>query len=208
MSSICPAILAAQADDYRQQIARVEAFAKRLQIDIMDGSLTKARSINLIQAWWPQGTEADIHLMVARPTDYLETLVALRPSLVILHFEAQTDLAADLGYLAQLGIKTGLALLPETKVDQLTGLIDSIDHVLIFASQLGRQGAKADMTQIAKVDQLRQLKPALEIGWDGGANLETLPALVTAGVDVINIGSYLQTAPSPKKAYDLALSLL
>ena len=208
MSIICPAILASNPDDYRQQIERVASFASRLQIDIMDGSLTDNCSINLIQAWWPEGVEADLHLMMARPDQHLETIVSLKPNLVIVHAEAESNLKQLLSQLRNHQLKVGLAILPTTSLDQLKEFLPVVDHLLVFASQLGRQGAAADLDQLTKVTEAKQGRPNLEIGWDGGVNADNIKQLAEAGVDVFNVGSYLQTAPDPQKAYDLLTCLL
>ena len=208
MSIVCPAILASNPDDYRQQIERVAGFANRLQIDIMDGSLTDARSINLVQAWWPEGIRADLHLMMARPDQHLETIVSLKPNLVIVHAEAESNLKQLLSQFSNHQLKVGLAVLPTTNLNQLEELLPVVDHLLVFASQLGRQGAAADLRQLTKVIEAKQGRPNLEIGWDGGINADNIRQLAEAGVDVFNVGSYLQTAPDPQKAYDLLTCLL
>ena len=208
MSIICPAILASNPDDYRQQIERVAGFANRLQIDIMDGSLTDNCSINLVQAWWPEGIRADLHLMMARPDQHLETIVSLKPNLVIVHAEADCDIKQLINELKQHQLKVGLAILPTTSLDQLKEFLPVVDHLLVFASKLGHQGASADLDQLTKVTEAKRLYPNLEIGWDGGVNADNIKQLAEAGVDVFNVGSYLQTAPDPQKAYDLLTCLL
>ena len=208
MSLICPAILASEPEQYRQQIERVASFASRIQVDIMDGQFVDTRSINLIQVWWPESIQADIHLMVNDPSQQFETLVSLKPNLVIVHAEAQTNLKQLLQDLQEHHLKTGLAVLPTTSLASVQKLLSSVDHLLVFGGHLGHQGGSADLSQLTKVSQARQLYPKLEIGWDGGVNPDNLPQLASAGVDIFNVGSYLQSAAEPKKAYDLLTSLL
>ena len=45
------------------------------------------------------------------------------------------------------------------------------------------------------------MKPELEIGWDGGANLITMRALAHADLDVINVGSALSKVENPAEVY-------
>ena len=63
------------------------------------------------------------------------------------------------------------------------------------------QGAQADMMQMEKIPLIRNMKPELEIGWDGGANLTNVRALAHADLDVINVGSAISKAPNPAEAY-------
>jgi ribulose-phosphate 3-epimerase len=82
------------------------------------------------------------------------------------------------------------------------------DHVLLFGGSLGHQGGKADLSVIKKVQKLRNDYPDIEIGWDGGVNEENIAEIVNAGVDIVNVGSYLKQAEDPKKAYAKLRSLL
>jgi len=73
--------------------------------------------------------------------------------------------------------------------------------VLIFSGNLGEYGGHANFDLLNKVDFLRQHKPELEIGWDGGVNLQNISQLAAGGVDVFNVGGFLQTAPDPEHEY-------
>ena len=45
------------------------------------------------------------------------------------------------------------------------------------------------------------MKPELEIGWDGGANITNVRALAHADLDVINVGSAISMASNPSEAF-------
>ena len=79
--------------------------------------------------------------------------------------------------------------------------IEAVDHVLIFAGHLGAQGGQADMMQMEKIALVRNMKPELEIGWDGGANISNIRALAHADLDVINVGAALALAPNPAEVF-------
>jgi ribulose-phosphate 3-epimerase len=94
-----------------------------------------------------------------------------------------------------------VALLPETKVETIAPALSLIDHVLIFSGKLGHFGGHADLKLLNKVKQLKQLKPTLEIGWDGGVSDKNAQALAEGGVDVLNAGGYLHGTQNAAKAY-------
>ena len=71
---------------------------------------------------------------------------------------------------------------------------------------LGQRGV-ADLNLLEKVRKLKQLKPQLEIGWDGGANDQNARALAEGGVDVLNCGGYLH-GDNPAEAYQIMQKLL
>jgi len=203
MSSICPTVTPTTLDphEYREQIERVSGISPRLQLDFMDGQFASPASLNIAQAWWPEGVQIDIHLMYQRPLEYIETLVSLKPSLIIVHAESDGDLLGMITHLQGLGIKAGIAILQPTTVESVKELIALSDHVLIFAGSLGTFGGHADLTQLKKVAEIRAINPRIEIGWDGGANETNVSQLATGGIDVINVGSAIQKNEHPLEAY-------
>ena len=100
------------------------------------------------------------------------------------------------------GIKAGVALMKPTFPGDYKEFIAAADHVLVFAGDIGKQGSKADMLQTEKVPLIKAINPNAEIGWDGGANLQTTRAIVHAGFDVVNVGSALSTAKDPSAMYE------
>jgi ribulose-phosphate 3-epimerase len=203
MAIICPSVTPLTTDphEYREQIERVASLSTRLQLDFMDGDFAPSRCLPIAQAWWPENTQADIHLMYRRPGEYLETLVSLSPSLVILHAESEGDIAGYLQHIKGFGIRVGVALLQETQPQAVADLLSIADHALIFSGKLGYFGGTVDMTMLQKVQAIRLINPAIEIGWDGGVTAENAPLLARGGVDVLNVGGAIQRAGDPAAAY-------
>lgn len=200
--SIVPAVLTNNKADYRTQIERINTFTRRVQIDVTDGIFVPTETLDITNIWWPKNWQADLHMMVANPSQHLDTILKLAPSLCIFHAEASENLLSLFEELKAHDIKTGLALLPSTYPGAVKEYIDAVDHVLIFAGQLGVQGSQADLMQMEKIPLIRNMKPELEIGWDGGANLSNIRALAHADLDVINVGSAISTAPNPSEVYE------
>ncbi|MBR0242872.1 hypothetical protein IJQ51_02905 [Candidatus Saccharibacteria bacterium] len=200
--SIVPAILTDNKVDYRNQIERINVFTRRVQIDIADGIFVPTTTLDITNVWWPKNWEADLHLMVAKPSEHVDTILKLNPSLCILHAEAGENLLPIFEELKKNDIKTGLALLPPTFPGVVKQYIDAVDHVLILAGQPGVQGSPADLMQMEKIQLIRNMKPELEISWDGGANMTNIRALAHADLDVINVGSVLATAENPAQVFD------
>lgn len=199
--SIVPTILSDNKQEYRTQIERINSFTRRVQIDITDGVFAPSETLDITNIWWPKNWQADLHLMVAQPSVYLDTILKLSPALCILHAEANENLLPIFDQLKAAGIKTGVALLPSTYPGNAKPYIEAADHVLIFAGQLGAQGGQADMMQTEKIPLIRNMKPELEIGWDGGANVSNIRALAHADLDIINVGSALSTSPNPAATF-------
>jgi ribulose-phosphate 3-epimerase len=201
MAAICPTVTAFDPHEYRVQMERLELFCERVHIDLMDGIFTPTVSPGLDQVWWPEQLIADIHLMYEDPNAQIPELIRLKPKLVVIHQEAQGDHQAFADQLHAHGIKVGLALLHDTLVEEIQALIPVFDHVLVFSGDLGKHGGVADMAILQKVSRLREYRPDLEIGWDGGVNDENAAALLAGGVDVLNVGGFIQNATDPAAAY-------
>ena len=201
MAIVCPTILAETPEDYERQIDRIAGFAERIQVDLSDGVFAPSKTVNPVQAWWPKDIAADLHMMFQRPAEHIETIISLRPSLVIIHAEAEGDLVGLVNHLKKFAIRTGVALLADTKVEDAASLLEIVDHALIFSGELGHFGGKADLRLLDKAAAIREQFPDVEIGWDGGANLDTIEALVAGGIDVVNVGGAIQRSDEPEEAY-------
>ena len=55
--------------------------------------------------------------------------------------------------------------------------------------------------QLEKVRLIRNIHPEVEVGWDGGANLDNAFSLAQGGVDVINCGGAIAQAADAADAY-------
>ena len=200
--SIVPSILTDNKQDYRAQVEIINAFTRRVQIDVTDGLFAPTQTLDVTNIWWPKNWAADLHLMATKPSEHLDTILKLNPSLCILHAEASEDLLPSFQTLKEAGIKVGVALLPSTFPGNVQHYIEAADHVLIFAGQLGVQGSPADLMQMEKIALVRNMKPEVEIGWDGGANMTNVRALAHAELDVINVGSAISKAADPAAAFN------
>jgi len=203
MATICPTILADNPHTYREQLERIESFAGRIQIDLTDGKFAPTHTINPVQAYWKDGIDIDMHIMYGEPEQHIEQIINTKPSMIILHAEAKGELLEMFNEIGASGIKTGVALLKETSAKSAELLIRAVDHVLIFSGSLGKFGGEADYGLFEKIRQVKDINPSVEIGWDGGVNDENASDLMHAGVDVLNVGGFIQKADNPKNAYDI-----
>lgn len=204
--SIVPSILTDNKADYRAQVEKINVFTRRVQIDVSDGTFVPEQTLDITAIWWPRNWTADLHLMSATPSVHLDTILKLNPTLCILHAEASEDLTPTIQALKDAEIKVGIAILPSTYPGLIKPYIDMADHVLVFAGQLGVQGAQADLMQMEKIPLIRNMKPELEIGWDGGANVTNIRALAHADLDVINVGSAISQSENAAETFQELVS--
>jgi ribulose-phosphate 3-epimerase len=205
---IVPTITAEDPHAYREQVARVALFAERIHIDLADGQFAPTKLLDVAQVYWPENMVADLHVMYQKPHEFLETIISLRPNMVIIHAEASGDLHGMLLELQSVGIKVGVGLLPQTKPETAADLLNAADHILLFAGNLGYQGGQADMGVLSKIPDIRMINPMAELGWDGGIKPDNIPLLLQEGIEILNVGGYIHNADEPEQAYRELTKLL
>ncbi|MFZ3009883.1 MAG: hypothetical protein WA030_02580 [Candidatus Microsaccharimonas sp.] len=203
MSVIAPSITVETADQYKSAVDRIHSFAKRVHIDVSDGEFAPTFLLGESQLWWPKEWQVDVHAMVARPSEHIPQIIALKPNLITFHVEMAEDPLALLNLIKQSGIRAGVALLRSTVPSTVAEAIKQSDHVMIFSGELGKYGGTASLMQLEKVRLIRAINPEVEIGWDGGVNAENAYTLTQGGVDVLNTGSAIANAADPEGAYQI-----
>jgi ribulose-phosphate 3-epimerase len=201
MPVICPSILASTKEQYHEQMEKIASFAERIQIDLTDGEFASSQTIGPEDAWWPVGIQADFHLMYRNPDSAIEVILEHKPHMIIMHAESDGNFLSYADKFRVAGIKIGLALLPRTSVDSILPAINHLDHVLIFSGSLGQFGGHANLDLLRKVQAIKQHKHDIEVGWDGGVNNHNISQLAFGGVDVFNVGGFLQESSDPERDF-------
>lgn len=201
MAVIVPAILTPDESKFNSELQAYQGFTRRVQIDFSDGTFASDVTVSLDKMQFSAEMNIDLHMITAKPSQYLPKIINLKPALCIMHAESDDDILSISQQLRSSGIKIGIALLPATFPRRAQELIANADHVMIFAGKLGAQSSGIDMLQTEKVPLVKALNPNAEIGWDGGANLGNVRALAHAGIDVINVGGALSQSPEPAAMY-------
>lgn len=206
MSVIAPAILVDTPEVYKDTVDRYHAFAQRVHVDLSDGEFAPTFTVGVDRLWWPQEWLVDIHAMVARPIEYVDGLIALKPHTIIFHVEAVADIVPVLKKIKQSGIRAGIALQRPTVPATVEDAIKEADHVMVFTGTLGQYGGTASLMQLEKVRLIKAINPSVEIGWDGGVNVDNAYTLTQGGVDVLNVGGALAGAADPGQVYATLVS--
>lgn len=211
MSVIAPTVTTYDIHEYRAQMEMAVSFAGRIHVDLMDGIFAPTTSPDIDKIWLPSGVMCDIHIMYQHPFHQLRKLLALNPHMVIIQAEADRQSVDDfIKHIKKTKVKVGLALLAETwpTDPRVAELIKKCDYVLIFSGHLGYQGSVADLGLLDKVELIKRINPAVEIGWDGGINEDNIQAIQQGGIDVLNVGGSIQKQPDPRHAYEKLVKLL
>lgn len=202
MSEIAPCITVETEEEFRASVERLTPFAERVHIDISDGEFSPVFMVGVNSLWWPKEWTVDVHAMVMRPAEYVDKLIALKPNLITFHVETGINLVPIIQKIQNAGIKAGIALLKSTVPVTVADLINMVDHVLVFSGDLGHYGGTASLMQLEKVRLIKNINPNVEIGWDGGVNVDNAFTLTQGGVNVLNVGGALALADDPASVYD------
>lgn len=207
MAEIAPSILSADFARLGEEVAKVEPFADRLHIDVMDGHFVPNISMGplVVEALRPvTHLPLEVHLMITDPATYASRFIDAGASTIIFHLEAVDDPVALLGEIRSKGVRTGLAVSPGTPFSRLEPYVTLLDLLLVMTVEpgFGGQGFMRDM--LPKVAQARAAvtgygaKADIEV--DGGIDLVTAPEAMEAGADVFVAGNSIFGSGDPAAA--------
>jgi ribulose-phosphate 3-epimerase len=135
----------------------------------------------------------DVHLMIEKPEDHLETFAKAGASGLTVHVETCPHLHRTLGYIKSLGCRAGVVLNPGTAVGAIEPVLGLADLVLIMSVNPGFGGQGFIPESIARIREVRAKLDALgSSAWlevDGGVSVETIGQLKEAGITAFVAGT-------------------
>ena len=172
--------------------------ANYIHLDVMDGDFVPnltfgPKFISDIRKY--TNKTFDVHLMINRVDKFLQNYIDAGSDIITFHIEIDEDIKSNLQYIKSKGLKSGLAIKPNTDWNTITPFIDLIDQALVMTVEPGFGGQSFINNQLLKVEEIKKLsqekKLTLDIGVDGGVDNITGPLCINAGANVLIAGSYL-----------------
>ena len=208
LSKVVPAILTDDPKALDTMVRQAESFTTYVQFDIMDGQFVPSRSITAEHlAALHMKLSWEVHLMVQRPEDYLESFRKAGAQKVVFHYEATSSPEEVIFQARKLSLEVGLAVNPETPVSVIYPLVSKVDSVLFLTVNPGFYGSPFIPEVLDKAVELRSTQPNLEIGVDGGIKESNIAQIAQLGIDVIYVGSAVFLQPNPGESFRHLLAL-
>jgi len=131
--------------------------------------------------------------MVEEPGRLFESFSISPNDNYTIHQESSRNLHRNLISIRSMGANVGVALSPATPLTSLEYIIEDIDLVLIMTVNPGYKGQPLVPQAIRKIRDLKKMIKDLEldikISVDGNVNPNTIPEMVSAGADILVLGS-------------------
>jgi ribulose-phosphate 3-epimerase len=204
-----PSIYAADFSRLGEQLtALLDAGARIFHFDTGDGHFIDEITIgpivirSIADLVHERGGVFDCHLMVDQPERQFEHIKAAGGDSVTFHVEVADDPAQTIARARDLGLGVGVALNPETPVEQAVAAAEGADLVLCMSIHPGLSGQEFMPEAYERIAELRRLLPGhVAVQVDGGVNLGTIAAARAAGAGLLVSGSGVFWNDDPGAAY-------
>lgn len=162
-----------------------------IHLDVMDGKF-----VNNISSYSYLKDELkntckciDVHLMVEDVEKYLDEYKELNPTYITFHLESNFDLST-IDKIKTIS-KVGIAINPDTKIEELKPYMDKVDMILLMSVIPGKGGQTFMPITVQRLKELKEYQKtySFKIEVDGGINDQTINLVKEA--DIIVSGSYI-----------------
>lgn len=207
MIEISASVLTVEKDNatttfYNLETGKINYF----HIDVMDGKFVEKNNLELMKDYaltisHISNLGLDVHLMVENVEDVADEYLMLEPEILTFHIEATKNEERTKNVIELIknsGSRVGMAISPETKIEEIKPYLDYIHMVLVMTVVPGKGGQTLIPETLEKVRELKEYITKnnidIDIEVDGGINDITSQQAIDAGANILVAGNYLVSA--------------
>ena len=183
-------------------------------IDVMDGKFVEKDTYEQMLQYASyikriSNLPQDVHLMVEDVKTAIDDFLSVEPNIITFHLEAcknKEEIYKYINYIKENNCKVGIAIKPETNIEEIYEFLPQIHMCLIMTVEPGKGGQTLLTDMIEKVKKLskyvKENDLEIDIEVDGGINLKTAPDLKKAGANILVSGTAILMANDYKVIID------
>ena len=183
-------------------------------IDVMDGKFVEKDTYKKMLEYASyikriSNLPQDVHLMVEDVKIAIDDFLSVEPNIITFHLDAcknKEEIYKDINYIKENNCKVGIAIKPETKIEEIYEFLPHIHMCLVMTVEPGKGGQTLLTDMIDKVKNLseyiKEHDLELDIEVDGAINLKTAPELKKAGANILVSGTAILMANDYKVIID------
>lgn len=192
------------------EVAKTDYF----HIDVMDGKFVKNNTYQKMFEYASyikriSNLPLDVHLMVEDVKSAINDFIAVEPNIITFHYEAcknKEEVYNNINYIKENNCKVGIAIKPETKIEEIYEFLPYIHMCLVMTVEPGKGGQEIIKETIKKTEKISQYLNEnnidIDLEVDGGINLVTAPDVKKAGANILVAGSAILMAKDYKVIID------
>ena len=198
------------------EIAKTDYF----HIDVMDGKFVLKNTYEKMMEYSSyikriSNLPLDVHLMVEDVRGAIDDFLSFEPNIITFHLEAiknsdkekeKEEILNIIKYIKENNCKVGIAIKPDTKIEEVYEFLPYIHMCLIMTVEPGKGGQELIETTIGKIKTLKKYIDEndieIDIEVDGGINLATANKVKEAGANILVSGTAILMAKDYKVIID------
>lgn len=202
MVEISTSILSVDSEKSMKTFYDLEtAHTDYFHIDVMDGKFVEADTTAKMEKYSEYLNHItliplDVHLMVENVKEYVDKFLVFKPNTITFQIEAlkaKQEVIDIIKYIQSNNCKAGIAIKPNTKIEEITEYLPYLHQVTIMTVEPGKGGQKLIECTIDKIAELKKYIEEnnldIDIEADGGININNVEKVKQAGANIIVAGT-------------------